>query len=60
MSARVADVHCAVLVLAEYPWSKDVHDYTGFTVHTLTQCVLHLHKKWWVQNFSMIRYCLQV
>jgi len=34
-------------VSTEYPWSKDLHDVTGFTVRAMSKCVLHLHKKWY-------------
>jgi len=36
-----------MFVSTEYPWSKDLHDVTGFTVRALSKCVLHLHKKWY-------------
>jgi len=38
------------LVLSEYPWSKDLHNITGFSVRALSQCVFHLHRKWYVHR----------
>ena len=35
-------------MFSEYPWSEDLREFSGFSVRSLSRCVIHLHKKWWV------------